>query len=91
MALTSPAKQTPQQHCLSYPGSVCTWGGDAHRWRVTYQSPTRPTCRGAFRYGYRCQGQGEAVCQGGERDRKVPVSQQGASPEGCQRCHKLGG
>ena len=24
---------------------------------VTYQSPTRPTCRGAFRYGYRCRGQ----------------------------------
>lgn len=44
-------------------GFVCAQGSNAHRWRRTYQSPTRPTCRGAFRYGYRCQGQGEDVRQ----------------------------
>lgn len=66
MALTSAARQTPQQHYPPYPGSVCAWGGNAPQQRMTYQSPTRPTCRGAFRYGYRCQGQGEAVVSGSD-------------------------
>lgn len=66
VALTAPARQTPQQHCPLYPGLVCAWGVDARRQRVTYQSPTRPTCRGAFRYGYRCRGQGEAEVSGAD-------------------------
>lgn len=52
------------RHHLSYQVQTCSW----HRASpsshlpgthpgVTYQSPTRPTCRGAFRYGYRCRGQ----------------------------------
>lgn len=76
MALTAPAKQTLQQHCPLYPGLVCAWGGDTCRQRVTYQSPTRPTCRGAFRYGYRCQEQGEAEVSGADGA--------GCFPTGCQ-------
>lgn len=67
MALASPARQTPQQHCPPYPGWVCAWGSDARRQRVTYQSPTRPTCRGAFRYGYRCGDRERLSVSGADR------------------------